>query len=320
MVLLQGLDPRSLLNGKNAEARVQIAQRTGACLSRDDISDADRRAAELIARVLVEDAIERVRCELSKAIRYAKHLPRDLALKLAHDVDSVSGPFLEVTEVFSKGDWQQLILTISRNARIAVARRASMTESLARSLAELGDVVVAETLVENPMAPMAEPVCQALMDRFDAEIWILEKLALRDDLMVDIAAKLTTRVSDAARKKLASTYQLPDFTEPVAAEAEIAAILKTVKQASAEDLIEVVEALQAEEKLKPLLLLAALRERRFGFLEAALSVSASRSLEHVRSVIHRANLDAVKQLLKKARIPDVMHENFWNEIETARRK
>lgn len=318
VLIMEILPTRNLVISQGEEARAQIAERTGSSLAHDDISEADRRAAELIARVLAEDAIERVRVELSKAIRHAEHLPRDLALKLAHDVDCVACPFLEVTEVFSEGDWQQLILTISRNARVAVARRSSITESIAESLAELGDSVVAETLVENPRAPMTAPVCHTLMDRFGSELWVLEKLAARDDLMTEIAVNLISRVSDSMREKLADTYRLRDFTEPLAAEAEVAAMLKTVKRASAEDLIEVVEALRAVGKLTPLLLQAALRERRLDFIEAALSVTASRSLEHVRSVIHRANLDAVAQLLKRARIPDVMHADFWNEIEAVR--
>ena len=107
---------------------------------------------------------------------------------------------------------------------------------------------------------------------------------------------------------------------PLAAEAEVSAILKTVKMASAEDLIEVVLALRADGKLTPFLILAAFQERRLDFIEAALSVTALRSLEHVRSVIHRANLDAVTQLLKKAQIPEVMHGDFWKEIKIVRQK
>ena len=71
-------------------------------------------------------------------------------------------------------------------------------------------------------------------------------------------------------------------------------------------------------RLKPTLVLRALQEDRLDILEAALSVLAGRSLEHVRSVILRAGLDAVKELLDKSQIPDVMHEDFWKELEFAR--
>ena len=221
---MQQLAPDSLLTGKDEEACVQIAQRVGLHLCDEILSETDRRAAELLARALADDAIESVRVELSKAIGHAKHLPRDLALKLAHDVDSVACPFLEVTEVFSDSDWQQLILTISRGACAAVARRTPMSEGIANSLAQIGDSIVTETLIENPAAPMTKSICHTVMDRFSSEIWVLDKLASRDDLISEIAIKLTTIVSAAAREKLQNTYKLPDFTEPVAAEAETEAV------------------------------------------------------------------------------------------------
>ncbi|MBT5457421.1 MAG: DUF2336 domain-containing protein, partial [Rhodospirillaceae bacterium] len=153
-----------------------------------------------------------------------------------------------------------------------------------------------------------------------SEIWVLDKLALREDLIAEIVVELTTLVSAAARKKLAATYNLQEFTDPLVAEAEISAVLQTIKKVSTKGLISLAETLQTDGRLKPYLLLAALRERQLGFLEAALSVMTRRSLEHVRSVIDRANLDPVKDLLKTARIPDLMYDDFWKEIKTSRQK
>lgn len=308
------------ISDKDEESCVQVAQRVGRHLCDEVLSAADRRATELLAHALIEDAVENVRSELSKIIRHAKHLPRDLALKLAHDVDSVACPFLEVTEVFSDSDWQQLLLTISRGARNAVARRTPMSEGIAYCLAETGDSIVAETLIENPTTPMTASICYTLIDRFSSENWVLDKLVTRNDLMSEIAVKLTTIVSAAAREKLETTYKLPDITEPVAAEAETEAVFNIVKQSPKADLLAIAETLNREGKLKPTLVFKALQEDRLDFLEVALSVLAQRSQAHVRSVILRAGLDAVKQLLVKAQIPDFMFEDFWKEMEIARQR
>lgn len=316
---MQQFAPESFITGKDEQACVQIAQRVGRHLCGDAISEADRRAAELLARALVDDAIETVRSELSKAIAHAKYLPRDLALKLAHDVDSVSCPFLEVTEVFSESDWQQLILTISRSARAAVARRTPMSEGIATSLAQVGDSIVTETLIENPAAPMTESICYTVMDRFSSEIWVLDKLAQRDDLITEIAVKLLTIVSAAACEKLASTYKLPDFTAPIAAEAETEAVFELIQKTPEQDLVAVAEEMQKNGKLTPMVVLRALQEKHVGFLEAALSVLAGKSLEHVRSVIRRAGLPEVKNLLSKAQIPESMFGDFWDEFDRFRK-
>jgi uncharacterized protein (DUF2336 family) len=313
------LDPQEFLTGMDEGARMQVAQRVGATMSEDDIPAADRRAAELLAYCLARDAIEQVRTALSVAIRDAKHLPRDLALMLAHDVDAVACPFLEVTDVFTDAEWQSLILTISRNAQIAVSRRETMTDGLALCLAEMGDSVVAETLIENPSAPMGGAVCDVLLDRFASEIWVIDKLADRDDLLGDIVVKLVTRVSAAAREKLAATYDLDDLTAPVSAEAETAAVFESVKSLSEKDMVAAAETLHGDKRLTPSLLLAAARDGQAAFFEVGISVVSGRSLTHVRSVLERADEKTVRGLFEKTGMPGYLMEEFWAEVEAMRR-
>lgn len=308
------------LGGKDEAARSEIAHRVGQRLSIDDLSDANRRAAEALAAELACDAIERVRCELSKAVRHAKYLPRDVALNIAHDVDSVACPFLEVTEVFSESDWQQLILTISGSALVAVARRSVMAEGLALALAESGNSVVAETLIENPALPMTEFICHTLMDRFDSETWVLDKLAERDDLIVEIAVRLTAKVSAAAREKLLRSYNMPDYMEPIGVEVEAAAMLQLIKEASESRLPALVQSLKQENKLTPHLLLTALSENMLAFFEAALSALAAVRLEQVRSDIRHAGTSSVVELFRQAHIPTAMYDDFWETLEIARGK
>ena len=310
--------PHELLAGLDESARIQVALRVGSGLAAEAADAADRRAAELLAHSLAKDAVEEVRCALSRAIRDASHLPRDLAMMLAHDVDSVCCPFLEVTDVFSDADWQSLVLTISRGARIAAAKRESISDTLALALAETGETVVAETLVENPNAPMGAAVCDRLLDRFTSEIWVLDKLAERSDLLGDIVVRLTACVSAAAREKLTATYGMEDFTAPVVAEAETAALLQTVRKLSTADLVAAAETLHAEKRLTPYLLLAALRNRETAFLEVALSVISGRSLAHVRSVIERAEETTVRGLFDKSGVPVSMQDAFLAEIEAVR--
>lgn len=308
----------NLLVGKDEDARTEIAHRVGERLSIDDLSDTDRRAVETLAAQLASDAIERVRCELSKAVRRAKFLPRNIAFKIAHDVDSVACPFLEVTEVFSDSDWQQLILTISRSALVAVARRPAMTDGLALALAELGNSVIAETLIENPASPMTEPVCHTLLGRFESEPWILDKLAQRDDLIVEIAVKLTKKVSAVAREKLLRMYNMPDYTELIGAEAEAATILQLIRETPESRLPALVQSLKKENQLTHFLLLKALREYLLAFFGAALSALAAKRPKQVRSVILHEGTSSVIELFRQAHIPPAMYDDFWEALEVAR--
>jgi len=313
-------EPRvsQLLEGKDEDARCEIARRVGERLAVDDISNVDRRAAETLARMLTEDAIERVRRTLSETVRHAPLLPKDIALKIAHDVDAVAVPFLEVTEVFSESDWDKLVLTLSRGALVAVAGRSSMPESLARRLAEQGDSVVVDRLIDNPAAPMTEPVCHTIIDRFELEMWVLDKLAERDDLIADIAAALTLKVSRMAREKLVRIYNLDQKSGEVLSEAETAAIIQLVTETAVGDMLVLARRLQQEGKITPGLALAALRCGSLEFCEAALALLSETRFEHVRSVLLRADVATVQHLLYKAGVPQSLRDEFWVEIGAAR--
>jgi uncharacterized protein (DUF2336 family) len=313
----------ALIDDKDEDARVQIATRVGECLSSEDLAQVDRRAAEILARELVQDAIVRVRQALCMAVRHARELPRDIALTIAHDIDSIACPFLAVTEIFSDEDLLQLLLTVSRGARATIAERSPMGEGLAQNLSGVGDAVVAGTLIGNPAAPMTEPVCKNLLDRFETDAEVLDKLALREDLITDIAIKLTARVSDAARDKLCRTYDIPGSVpgtlEPVVEEAAVGAIIELLKTTADDDLMIVVQTLKADGKLTPAVLLKALQAGHMTFLEVGLEVLSGRTAAHVRSVIRRADENAVGQLLGRAFIPATLHTEFWNAVHAARR-
>jgi uncharacterized protein (DUF2336 family) len=311
----------ALMNGKDDLARSVIAQRVGERLSSPaPLDDVERRAAEALAKLLAHDAAERVRSELAKSIRNAKYLPRDIALKIAHDIDSVACPFLEVTEVFSESDWQQLVLTISRSARVAVARRSTMSESLALTLAELGDLAVAETLVDNRATPMTKLVCGTLIDRFETEVSLLDKMAYRDDLLIDVVVRLTIKVSSAAREKLLSSYRMADYTEVIGAEAEAGTLLGIIRETPASGMTALARALRREAKLTDYLLLSAAGENLVEFVVAALSDRTGNRVEQVRGILLHADRRNVIGVLKQAKIPDVLHDGLWSALTFARGK
>ncbi len=71
---MQGNCLHSLIDGKTEDDRARIARRVGERLSVKDLPEAERVAAESLARDLVGDAIERVRRELSLAVKSSKYL------------------------------------------------------------------------------------------------------------------------------------------------------------------------------------------------------------------------------------------------------
>ncbi len=309
-----------LLRGQNEDARRKIAQRVGQMLTAGKAGPVERQAAESLARQLAADVIERVRQELAEAVKHAADLPHDIALKIAHDVDPVACPFLEVTEVFSDEDWQQLVLTISSAAASAVARRSPMSPRLALTLAKYSDVPVAENFVENKAAPMTRPVCDTLLNRFEVETSVLDKLAQRDDLFTDVAVRLTTMVSAAAREKLARVYKLPGRTQSIGVKAEEAAILHLIRDTPPSRLFALVRSLRQEQKLTTCVLFMALRQNSIDFFVAVLSDATRDPFDDVRRKLLQGNAGTVISLLRKSRIPAARLDEFWKVLMVLRER
>jgi len=308
----------SLLTHHDEATRLAIAQRVGQRLGDAQVSEADRQAAEQLVAALARDAIDRVREALAVSVRNAEHLPRPVALRIAHDIDSVACPFLEFTKVFSDSDWEQLVLTLSRSSLVAVARRTPMTEQLAASLATVGDAEVATTLARNKAAPMTPPVCLPLIERFEPFSDVLEVLAERDDLVEEMAVRLTTMVSEAARQKMKRLYDLPEHTVLLGAEAEANALVALVRKAQPDRMEALVRSMRKAGKLSDFFLLRAARERLSVFLPAAIAERTRRPVAAVAKILSRGSSMEVAGLLREAKVNQAIYEEFWLALSAGR--
>ena len=195
-----------------------------------------------------------------------------------------------------------------------------MSDALALILAKYSDVPVAENFVDNRAAPMTRPVCNTLLTRFVSETSVLDRLAQRDDLFVDVAVKLTTMVSAAAREKLARLYKLPGRTESVGIKAEEAAILHLIRETRPSRLPTLVQSLRQEQKVSTRVLFMALRQNSLDFFVAVLADATRDPFDEVRRKILQGNAGTVISLLRKGRIPSARLDEFYKVLMVLREK
>lgn len=306
------------LSEKSDATRMAIAERLGEYFSDEKIAEADLRAAEALARELANDAVERVRSALSTALATAVYLPRDIVQTIAHDVDSIAGPFLQITDVLSDEEWRDLVVTLSTGVRRAVAARSSMPESLAIALSSYGDESVVEILIDNPATPMTEGVCRPIVDRFQSDTGILDRLAQRDDLVNSVVITLITRVSAAALDKLTNTYRMGEDARPVVIKAENTALLGLIEDTPGSDWPNLVRSLQSQGKLTYPVMLSALEENYFAFFHAAVCVLGEVSPRQTGRILLHGDFWAVSGIFDQCRIPAEMRDQFWDALSQAR--
>jgi len=100
-------DVARLLANPSGETRADIAGKIAA--QHANLSVGERKMAEDIFRVMCKDAEVRVREALSRQLKENPLVPHDVALALAKDVDAVSLPMLQFSDVLSDEDLVEIV-------------------------------------------------------------------------------------------------------------------------------------------------------------------------------------------------------------------
>src|ERR1700722_4954978 len=101
---LTDADIRLLVKGAEPEERALVAHRLCRHIDRADLTDAGRAGAHDILGVMAGDAAEQVRRALAVTLKSSPLVPRDVANRLARDIESIAVPVLNYSPVFSDDD------------------------------------------------------------------------------------------------------------------------------------------------------------------------------------------------------------------------
>ena len=80
---------------RSAENKISTAQKLSGLYNSPNISMGERKLAEDIFRIMVEDVEISVRQILSECLKKSRNIPSDIVNKLIHDENSVSIPFIK---------------------------------------------------------------------------------------------------------------------------------------------------------------------------------------------------------------------------------
>jgi len=206
---LNAADVQRLMANPIAVIRARTAAKLAGQVAGGGLSEAERALAFDILRRMAEDVSVRVREALAEGICRAPDLPRDLALKLALDVESVALPVLELATVFTEKDLIEVIGGGNEAKQLAIACRAEVPERVSAALAAAGSGAVVGALLGNGGAEIGEDGLSRVLVRFDTDSAIAGAMARRRSLPLAIAERLVTLVSDQLREHLLLNHELP---------------------------------------------------------------------------------------------------------------
>jgi len=245
-----------------------------------------------------------VRRALSESLRSARHLPHDVALRLANDVEAVALPILTDSPVITEDDLVELVRRGSTRTQEAIASRNDVSEPLANTLVNEGSESAVAALMGNHQARIAAGSLDAALDRFAASDKVKASMVHRASLPAAIAERLVVMVSDRLQSYLVSHHELPvSLATDVVLQSRERATLHFSLGSSEQELEKMVRQMHRNQRLTPLLVLRSLCLGDMAFFEMAMAVMAKVSVTNARILIHDAGPNGLASLYDKAGMP-----------------
>src|ERR1700733_11657423 len=131
-------DVARLLAEPSAAVRAEVAHKLAQDIDSTTLSEAEIELANDVVRIMARDVEATVRRALSENLRRARHLPHDVALRLANDVEAVALPILSDSPVLTDADLLAIVREGPSRKQEAVATRDEVSEQVSDALVTEG--------------------------------------------------------------------------------------------------------------------------------------------------------------------------------------
>lgn len=316
---LTAADVSRLMGDQSAEIRAGTAEKIATHFQYGALTESERRIAADIFRSMLEDAEVRVREALTRNLKRCPDLPRDIARRLADDVESVAVPMLQFSEVLTDADLIEIARLQNTVKQTAIAKRATVSEGVADALLDTGNEAVVATLVGNNGARISEPALHKVVENFGDSEAVQQPLVRRAALPVTVAERLVSKVSDSLREYLVTHHELPPnlASDLILDTRERATVSLLGRNKTGVDLERLVAQLHENGRLTPSLILRAACVGDIGFMETSLAALAGVSLVNTRVLVNEAGNLGLRSIYERAGLPAEFFPAFRAAVDVA---
>lgn len=309
-------DVARLLAEPSPDVRADIAGKVSATLAGPDIAAEEIALAQDIVRILARDVEVRVRAVVARNLRHARTLPRDVALKLAHDIDTVALPVLAESLILTEDDLRQIIRQGSDAKHHAIAGRPDLTEALSHALITEASAPAVATLMANQTAHIAEHSLDHAVTRFADDDGVKRAMVHRHTLPLAVSERLVHMVSQALQSHLVKHHALPPaIAADIVLSSREQEIIHLSMGASDGPLRRMVAQMHQNGRLTPGLILRALCTGDIAFFEAAIAIRGDVPLANAQLLIHDRSRKGLAALYAKAGMPESLYPVVRTAIE-----
>jgi len=302
-------DVQRLLDGASADNRAATAVRVAQQIEIEGLSPSERRIAEDIVRLFARDAETKVRKALAEQVKTSAHLPHDVALKLARDVEEVALPVIQFAQVLTDGDLIEIVRSGDGARQGAVAGRAQVSAAVSDEIVEHAQESAVARLAANDGAAISDTAFDRMVARFPGANAVSQALVGRTVLPLRVIEQLFTAVSDSLRQALMARRDIPADTldEIVLLGRERATIGYIAMGGEADQVESLVRHLHARQRLTPSIVARSIMMGDFTFFAAAMAVRAGITVTAAQILLGDPGPLGLKALYSRAKMPDHLY-------------
>lgn len=267
------------------------------------LSKHERIFSSKLLEYIAQDSAELVRRALAVTLKNSPKLPRDIAIKLAKDIETIAVPVLTHSPVFTDQDLVDILKSKAAAKAIAVAKRISVSDHVAKAIIRFGDSSAVAEVAANDGALISEDTASEMLDIYKnddliAQGMIEKGMIARRDLPPRIVEKMITLVSEDVAIQLVKQHSVPvSLAIDLASRTRERALLDFIDQSwVAKDLSSLVKAIDSQGRLTTSLIIRAAGSGQIRFLEQALAQLSGIGIRKAVLMIHDGGPFGLKAL------------------------
>ena len=304
-------DVRLAVRHPDETVRALATQRICREMRDNALSDKERKFSHNLLKYIAKDSAELVRRALAVTLKNSPKLPREIAVKLAKDIDTIAVPILTHSPVFSDQDLIEILKSKAAAKILAVAKRISVSDHVARAIVRFGDSHAVAEVAANDGALISEETAAEMLEIYNNDDLIGQNIVAkgmiaRRDLPPKIVEKMISLVSEDIAVQLVKQHSVPvDLAIDLASRTRERAVLDFVDQSwVSKDLKALISAIDTQGRLTASLIIRAAGSGQMRFVEQALSQLSGVTLRKAILMIHDGGPFGLKALCRRAGLDD----------------
>jgi uncharacterized protein (DUF2336 family) len=298
-------DVRRLAQDPSAQNLTETVAKLARQFADGELGAGEQQLSAEIFEILVREAEIQVRKTLSENLKTCPFLPRDVAVRLAEDIDEIALPILEFSEALADGDLVRIVQEGNAAKQVTVAKRPAVSELVSDALVDTGDQAVVGTLLENRGAQVAAESFTKIVDQFPDDEHIHHRMADRESLPISIIERMAATLSEAVRERLVAEHGLDKEVGDHLAEQGYKLIVADLVSTGADDgqVWNLACRLHEQGRLTSSLILHTLYGPDLRFFIACLARMVDMDVGHLAELVVRTGWYGARLFYKKAGLP-----------------